>query len=272
MSAGDAAIAAVLKRDRAIVLVALLALAALAWVYVLWLAAGMYAPSPGMPSMTAAEMAAMMSPGFAPWTLGHALFIFAMWAVMMIGMMTPSAAPMILIYTQVARQAGTLGKPFASAAWFASGYLIVWTAFALVATAAQYGLERTALLSPMMASSSHIFGGVLLIAAGIYQWTPLKMACLSQCRAPLSFVQRHGGFQSSGTGSLRLGLLHGADCVGCCWALMALLFVGGVMNPLWIAGLMIFVLAEKILPGARYVSWGAGSLAMLAGIWLIWTA
>lgn len=268
MTQGDTALAAVLKRDRAVVLVALLMLAALAWAYVLWLAAGMYAPSPDMPSMSMAEMAAMMSPGFTPWTLTHALFIFAMWSVMMIGMMTPSAAPMILIYTQVARQVGTLGKPFASAAWFASGYLIAWTAFALAATAAQYGLERAALLSPMMTSTSHIFGGVLLIAAGIYQWTPLKNACLSQCRAPLAFVQSHGGFQSSGFGSLRLGLLHGADCVGCCWALMALLFVGGVMNPLWIAGLMIFVLAEKILPGSRYVSRAAGVLAAAAGIWL----
>jgi len=266
----DAALTAVLKRDRAIVLAALVALTALSWAYVLWLAARMYAPSPDMPSMTMAQMAAMMSPGFTPWTPAHALFIFAMWAVMMVGMMTPSAAPMILIYTQVARQANTLGKPFASAAWFACGYLVAWTLFAALAAAAQYGLERAALLDTMMVSASRYFGGSVLIAAGIYQWTPLKHACLARCRAPLSFIQHHGGFQASGPGSLRLGFVHGLDCIGCCWALMALLFVGGVMNPLWIAGLTIFVLAEKMLPGGRIVSWVAGALAVAAGIWLIW--
>lgn len=266
--AGDATLTAVLKRDRAVVLAALIALAAIAWAYVLWLAARMYA-QPDMSSMDMAQMAAMMSPGFAPWTFGHALFIFAMWSVMMVGMMTPSAAPMILIYTQVARQANTLGKPFASAAWFAGGYLAAWALFAALATAAQYGLERAALLSPMMAGTSRIFGGAILIAAGLYEWTPLKHACLSRCRAPLAFIQRHGGFQSGGPGSLRLGFVHGIDCIGCCWALMALLFVGGVMNPLWIAGLTIFVLVEKLLPGARYISGLAGALAFGAGIWLI---
>lgn len=267
--AGDAALTAVLKRDRVVVLAALLLLAVLAWAYVLWLAARMYAPSPDMPSMNMAQMTAMMSPGFAPWTPAHALFIFAMWSVMMIGMMTPSAAPMILIYTQVARQANTLGKPFASAAWFAFCYLAAWMLFAAFATGAQYVLERAALLSPMMAGTSRIFGGAVLIAAGLYQWTPLKHACLVQCRSPLAFIQRHGGFRSSGPGSLRLGLVHGINCIGCCWALMALLFVGGVMNPLWIAGLTIFVLAEKLLPGARYISGLAGALAFGAGIWLI---
>lgn len=265
MASTDTALTAVLKRDRMVVLAALLALAALAWAYVLWLAANMNAPA----SMNMNGMAMMMSPAFTEWTFTHALFIFAMWAVMMVGMMTPSAAPMILIYTQVARQSNTLGKPFASAAWFTSGYLIVWTLFAALATAAQYGLERAALLDSMMVSKNNLFGGAVLIAAGLYQWTPLKHACLNQCRAPLAFVQQHGGFQSSAFGSLRLGLLHGAQCVGCCWALMALLFVGGVMNPLWIAGLMIFVLAEKILPAGRFVSWLAGTLALAAGIWLI---
>lgn len=265
---GDAGLTAVLKRDRAVVLAALLVLAALAWVYVLWLAAHMYA-QPDMSSMGMAQMGAMMSPGFAPWTTAHAFFIFAMWSVMMVGMMTPSAAPMILIYTQVARQANTLGKPFASAGWFACGYLVAWTLFAAIATAAQYGLEGAALLSPMMAGTSRIFGGAVLIAAGIYEWTPLKHACLAQCRAPLSFIQRHGGFQASGPGSLRLGFVHGLYCVGCCWALMALLFVGGVMNPLWIAGLTIFVLGEKVFPSARFLSGLAGALAFGAGIWLI---
>ena len=272
MNSGDAALAAVLKRDRLVVIATLIALTALAWAYVLWVRAGMSAPSPDMPSMTMTDMAAMISPRFTEWTPIHFLFNFAMWAVMMVGMMTPSAAPMILLYTQVARQASTLGRPFAPSAWFASGYLLVWTAFALLATLAQYGLERLALLTPMMESASRVFGGAVLIAAGLYQWAPSKDACLSQCRAPLSFVQRHGGFRAERLGSLRLGLRHGAYCVGCCWALMALLFVGGVMNLLWIAGLMIFVLAEKMLPGGRVVSKFAGLGAIAAGAWYLGAA
>jgi predicted metal-binding membrane protein len=223
----------------------------------------------GMGDMQGMDMSAMMQPAFVAWTLPHFLFMFAMWAVMMVGMMTPSAAPMILIYAQVAHQAATLGKSFVSAAWFASGYLLVWTGFAFLATLAQWGLERMALLSPMMESSSHIFGGAVLIAVGVFQWLPIKQACLAQCRAPLAFVQQHGGFKPDISGALRLGVLHGAYCVGCCWALMALLFVGGVMNLLWIAGLMIFVLLEKIIPGARYFSRAAGLAAIAAGVWML---
>ena len=270
MSEQGGALSALLKRDGLIAAGALIALTALAWAYVLWLAAEMNTASASMPGM---DMGAMMAPAFVPWTAMHALFVFVMWAVMMIGMMTPSVAPMVLIYTQVARQsrtlAGTLGKPFAPAGWFASGYLLAWTLFAALATAAQYGLEQAALLSPSMASTSRYFGGGLLIVAGLYQLSPLKNACLSQCRAPLSFVQRHGGFQSTVFGSLRLGTQHGLYCIGCCWALMALLFVGGVMNVLWIAAIMIFVLAEKIIPGGRYLSTLAGVAALAAGAWMI---
>jgi predicted metal-binding membrane protein len=121
----------------------------------------------------------------------------------------------------------------------------------------------------MMASASHHLGGALLIAAGVYQWLPIKEACLAQCRAPLSFVQRHGGFQASARGSVRLGLQHGLYCIGCCWALMALLFVGGVMNLLWIAILMLVVLAEKVLPGGRMLARIGGLVAIAAGAWML---
>jgi predicted metal-binding membrane protein len=268
----DGALGAILKRERVVVAAALAAITLLAWAYVLWLAARMNAPAmdmSGMGDMAGMDMGAMMQPAFVAWTPAHFLFMFAMWAVMMVGMMTPSAAPMILIYAQVAYQAATLGRSFVSAAWFAGGYLLVWTAFAFLATLAQWGLERAALLSPMMESSSHIFGGAVLIAVGVFQWLPIKHACLAQCRAPLSFVQQHGGFKPEISGALRLGALHGAYCVGCCWALMALLFVGGVMNLLWIAGLMIFVLLEKIIPGARYFSRVAGLAAIAAGVWML---
>jgi predicted metal-binding membrane protein len=192
-----------------------------------------------------------------------------MWTVMMVGMMTPSATPMVLTYSMVARQAQSRGTPFAAAAWFVCGYLLAWSLFALFATTGQWELERLALLTPMMASASTRFGGALLVAVGIYQWTQLKNVCLAHCRAPLSFVQSHGGFKPNAGGSVRLGLLHGAYCIGCCWALMALLFVGGVMNVLWIVALTLLVLAEKLLPYGRVVARTAGLGAFAVGIWTL---
>ena len=263
-----------LRRDRVVVLVALLALTALAWGYVIWLAAQMAAPSAtAMPNMPGMDMSGsgLMAPEFVPWTAAHLLFMFAMWAVMMVGMMTPSVAPMVLIYMQVARRSATLGQAFAPAGWFVAGYLVAWSLFAALAVLVQWGLETLALITPMMASASRRFGGAVLMAAGAYQWIPIKDACLAQCRAPLSFVQSHGGFQASALGSLRLGFLHGMYCIGCCWALMALLFVGGVMNLLWIAALMIFVLLEKVIPSARNFSRFAGAAAVAVGIWMVAT-
>ena len=262
----ESALAALLRRDRAIVVAAMIAVTALAWSDVLHLARAMsdMAAMPGMPM----DASGLMSPVFGRWSLGHFMAMFAMWTVMMIGMMTPSVAPMILIYTQIARR-HTGATPFSSALWFAGGYLLAWTGFSLLATLTQWGLEQLALLSPMMASSSRRFGGLLLIAAGLYQWLPIKYACLSRCRAPLSFIMEHGGFQMRASGSLRLGLQHGLYCVGCCWALMALLFVGGVMNLLWIAALMVFVLLEKLMPGWRYFARASGGAAAACGLWIL---
>jgi predicted metal-binding membrane protein len=256
-----------LRRDRIVVCVGLLVLSALAWGYIVWLAAQMYSNIPGT-DMSAMGMLASI---FTPWTRGHFLFMFTMWAVMMVGMMAPSVAPLVVIYTQVARQSANLGKAFASAWWFVSGYFLAWILFAAVATLAQWGLEALALIAPMTGSANHGLGGTLLIAAGVYQWSPLKEACLSQCRAPLLFIQQHGGFQASARGSLRLGFLHGMYCIGCCWALMVLLFVGGVMNLLWIAALMIFVFVEKLVSGRRFFSRFAGFVAINIGVWMIAT-
>jgi predicted metal-binding membrane protein len=242
-----------LRHDRRLVLLALLAISALALGYTVWLA-------------TAFDMSAMMSPEFVPWSAGHLAFMLAMWVVMMIGMMTPSVAPMVLLYAGIARQASARGTPFAPAGWFASGYLLAWIAFAAAATLAQWWLESRALIAPMMAGTGRVAGGIILILAGVYQWLPVKQACLSECGAPLAFVQRHGGFAASARGSVRLGALHGLYCIGCCWALMALLFVFGVMNLVWIAGLMVYVLLEKLLPHPRVVSRLAGVAAIAAGI------
>jgi predicted metal-binding membrane protein len=264
---GGAAREALLSRPRVIVMAALVLLTLLALTYVLWLRAGMMAPSPDMPSMTVTQMAAMMSPGFAEWSAGHFFFIFAMWTVMMVGMMLPTITPMLLLYTRLAEKSLSSGLAFAATAWFAAGYLLAWTGFSLLATLAQYGLERLALLTPMMQSANRPFAAALLVAAGSYQWVPLKNVCLSQCRAPLSFIQRHGGFRPGRLQAVRLGLLHGAYCVGCCWVLMTLLFAGGVMNIFWIVGLMIFMLAEKIAPGGRVLSKVAGVVMIMGGIW-----
>jgi predicted metal-binding membrane protein len=266
----DTALEAVLRRDRMIVVAALAALTALAWADLVWLAKDM--AMDGM-DMTGFRMIpagqGLMMPVTAPWQPIEFGYVLAMWIVMMVGMMTPSVAPMILIHARVGRQAATEGKPFAASGWFAGGYLLAWTAFALIATAAQWGLERAALLTPMMQSASNVLGAIVLIAAGLYQWTPLKEACLSHCRSPLSFIQQQGGFRRDPAGALTLGFRHGIYCIGCCWALMALLFVGGVMNLLWIAALAILVLVEKALPFGRVIARLAGIACIAAGVWLL---
>jgi predicted metal-binding membrane protein len=260
---------AILRRDRAIIIAALGVLAALAWFDLVWLANDM--AMVGM-DMTGYRMIpagqALMMPASSPWQPIEFACLFAMWVVMMIGMMTPSAAPIILVYARVGRHA-VENRPFASVAWFAGGYLLVWTAFSLAATSAQWALERAALLTPMMASASKIFGGILLIVAGLYQWTPLKDACLSQCQAPLGFILSHGGFQGAATGSLMLGFRHGVYCLGCCWALMLLLFALGVMNLFWIATLAVLVLLEKVIPLGRVIARIAGIVSFAGGLWML---
>jgi predicted metal-binding membrane protein len=266
----DTALEAVLRRDRAVVIVALAVITALAWVDLAWLAGDM--AMCGM-DMTGYRMIpagrGLMMPADAPWQPIEFGYVFVMWVVMMIGMMMPSAAPMILIYARVGRQAAIEGKPFAASSWFAGGYLLAWTAFSLVATSAQWALERAALLSPMMESASNRLGAAVLIVAGLYQWAPLKDACLSHCRSPLLFIQQHGGFRREPYGALALGFRHGVFCIGCCWALMALLFVGGVMNLFWIAALAILVLIEKVMPFGRVVARVAGLAFIAGGVWLL---
>jgi len=261
---------AVLRRDRLVVGGALAVIVALAWLYVLWLADDM---DMGGMDMTGFRMIpaglGLMAPAHAPWQPIEFAFVFGMWAVMMVGMMAPSAAPMILMYARVGRHGAAQGKPLAATGWFAAGYLLTWLGFSLAATLAQWGLERTALLDARMASASNVFGAVVLIAAGVYQWTPLKHACLVQCQTPLQFLLRHGGFRGDVAGSLLMGLRHGAYCVGCCWVLMALLFVGGVMNVLWIALLALLVLIEKLTPIGSWVARAAGVACVLAGAWML---
>lgn len=266
----DAALATVLKHDRAVVAACLLALVMLAWAYLLWLAADMGMGGMDMEGFRMIPSGrGLMVPVAAPWLPIEFAFVFLMWAVMMVGMMTPSVAPLILLYARVGRQAAARQQPFAASAWLAGGYLLAWIFFSLIATAAQWAVERAGWLTPAMESANNAFAGLTLVAAGLYQWTPLKDACLRQCQSPLQFIQRHGGFRGDAAGSLVLGVRHGLYCVGCCWMLMALLFVGGVMNVLWIAALMIFVLLEKVVPAGRVISRVSGAGFLAAGVWLI---
>jgi predicted metal-binding membrane protein len=195
--------------------------------------------------------------------------MFAMWSVMMVGMMTPSVAPMLLLYAAAGRKAAQSGAPLAATGWFFAGYLAVWIGFSVLATLAQWALTMLALMTPMMTTTSAVLGGALLIAAGLYQWTPLKGACLRACQSPIEFLTRHGGFRVAPLGAMRLGIAHGAYCLGCCVALMLLLFVGGIMNLLWIAGLTILILLEKIVPTGRLLPRISGGLLGAAGIWVL---
>ncbi len=173
---------------------------------------------------------------------------------------------MILLFAVISRKQRERGHPFAPVGAFVAGYVAVWSAVSLGATGLQWGLERAALLSPMLVSTSPLLGGGLLVAAGVYQWTPLKHACLRHCRSPIHFLV-HGMRKGSG-GAFVMGLEHGAFCVGCCWVLMGLLFVGGVMNLLWVAAIAVFVLLEKVLPFGALAGRISGALLVLAGLLL----
>lgn len=215
-------------RDLWVITASLTAIAVLSWIYLLAMAR---------------DMCCIQIP---VWDAAYFWMTFSMWAIMMVGMMVPSAAPMILIYAAVARKAEKQGTPIASAGAFTSGYIVMWTVFSFLVTLLQWLLDKAALLSPMMVSNSPKFGAGLLIAAGVYQWLPVKNNCLQHCRSPFHFISSH--WRPGNTGAFLMGISHGGFCIGCCWALMLLLFVGGVMNILWIAIITIFVLLEKILP------------------------
>src|SRR5262245_42002093 len=201
---------AVLRRDRLIVAIALVVIAALAWAYVLWLAADMDMGGMNMSEFRMVPAGiGMMAPAAEPWSSVEFAFVFVMWAVMMVGMMAPSAAPMILLYARVGRQGAAAGKPLAATGWFAVGYLLAWAAFSLAATRVQWVLEREARLDARMPSGNVLLGAIVLIVAGIYQWTPFKYACLAACQSPFRFLMSHGGFRSDVPGCVRVGFLHG---------------------------------------------------------------
>jgi predicted metal-binding membrane protein len=253
-------LAGLLRHDRVIVVAALFAVIFISWAYLLT-GAGMDMPA----------MGGMLMPMASPdWTPSYFALTLAMWATMMAAMMLPSAAPMLLLYEKIARKRGETGETIGSTGLFGVGYVAVWAGFSVAAAALQYGLDKANLLSPMMATTSVALAGALLVAAGLYQWTPLKQTCLRHCRSPLEFIMTE--WRGGQRGALAMGLRHGAFCLGCCWMLMLLLFVGGVMSFVWIAGIAAFVLVEKTAPagywlgrivGTALFAWGGATLFTL---------
>nr|WP_244749872.1 DUF2182 domain-containing protein [Mesorhizobium sp. L-2-11] len=221
--------------------------------------------------MSGMDMSAMATEPRA-WGPANWALMIAMWWVMMIAMMSPSAAPTILLYARVHRHAlaqGQIQDKLAPTGVFMAGYLLVWLGFSVAATALHWLLEREAFVSAtMMSSQSRWLSAVVLIGAGLYQLSRFKNACLSHCRAPTAFLARH--WRPHAVGALRLGALHGAFCVGCCWMLMALLFVGGIMNLVWIAALAILVLVEKLFPAGPWVGRAAGIALIAWGSATLW--
>jgi predicted metal-binding membrane protein len=251
------------RRDRVIISSCLVLLTALAWTYLVHLEHQMSAAMTH--DRTMADMGMTMD---MPWNAADVFFTFAMWAVMMVGMMTASAAPVMLLFAGMHRGRGAQRAPRAVIA-FSAGYLCVWTAFSAGAALAQWALHQAAMLSPAMTSSSARLSGAILIAAGVYQLTPFKGTCLTHCRSPLGFLMSH--WREGPAGALRMGIDHGTYCLGCCWALMCVLFVVGVMNLVWVAAMTLFVLVEKIGPAGALVARVAG-VAMIACGALVWTA
>lgn len=203
----------------------------------------------------------------APWTASTLPALFLMWTEMMVAMMLPSAAPMILIFSRLATQRSAQGRSFVPTGLFVLGYLAIWTCFSLIAAVAQWFLHGFALLSPEMRTTSPILGGILICAAGVFQFTPLKRCCLDFCRSPLTFLLTE--WREGRGGAVRMGIKHGIFCAGCCWVLMALLFVAGVMNLVWVAVLSLLVLGEKLAPKSWHLAQIVGVFLLLWGGWIL---
>jgi predicted metal-binding membrane protein len=254
--AGDVAIGnleRVLRRDRLLIIVALAALTALAWVQ-------MFAPDGAAPGGGQLRPCCGARFGVA----------FAMWVVMMAGMMIPSVAPMVLTHAAIVRRRVGQGAPFVSSGLFLAGYLLAWVVFSAAAAFVQGVLFRAAALDGRTLAIGPWAGAAVLIAAAAFQLSPAKNACLSQCRAPVGYFITE--WRDGNRGAVMMGLRHGTFCIGCCWLLMAVLFAVGIMNVVWGAALTAFVVAEKILPWRRVVVWSGGAACIAAAAILMWRA
>ena len=231
-----------------------LALSVLAWGALVWLVIDMGHP-----------LAQLTMPASPHWSVAQTLAVWAMWAVMMAAMMLPSALPMILAFMNLATDAAGAAR----ARSFVAAYLLVWCAFSMAASAAQWGLQAVGWVDPMIVSRSAGLTAMLLLIAGLYQFSPLKRICLASCRTPMAFLL--GEWRAGVAGAFVMGLRHGLFCLGCCWALMALLFVGGAMNLAWVAALSITVAIEKLAPHGERLAWLLGAALIATGLWRLWT-
>jgi predicted metal-binding membrane protein len=239
------------SRERTFVLSGLCLITTLSWAY-LWYLAG--------------DPLAMCMVNMNPWSLADLSALFAMWAVMMVGMMVPSAVPMILAFAAINRSRRAKSLSYVSTSTFVLGYVTAWTGFSIAATIAQEVLHSAALVSSMGVATSRAFGALVLIVTGLFQWTPLKNACLRHCRSPIGFLLTE--WRDGKRGAFQMGLHLGAYCVGCCWLLMMLLFVAGVMNLWWVSAITAFVLFEKVAPAGLWVARVTGILLLLWGGWM----
>jgi predicted metal-binding membrane protein len=252
---GTGSLAFILKKDRFVVLMALSILCVLSWLYIIYLYNQMY------PMNMDAFLFAM--PMTSSWSWTDFVLLFLMWFVMMIAMMMPSVAPLVLIFTSINRKRQQQKNPFVSSGYLISGYFLVWAAFSLFATILQWLLQRASLLNPEMITTSRILGGIIFILAGLFQFTPLKNTCLNTCRSPMGFIHQY--WKDGKSGAWRMGIQNGIFCLGCCWILMLLLFVSGIMNIVWIAIISLFVLIEKV-SSAKVISFIAGIGLIAYGI------
>ena len=239
--------------------IGLVAASLIAWAFLAWIVVDMSHP-----------FAQLTMPASSDWSASNLLAIAVMWAVMMAAMMLPSALPMVLTFVNLSQRGGDAARGRS----FVAAYLAVWCAFSVAATAAQWALQRLDWVDPMLVSTSAGLTAALLLIAGVYQFSRLKRACLSRCQTPMGFLL--GEWRPGGRGAFVMGIRHGLFCLGCCWALMALLFVGGVMNLAWVAALSIAVALEKLLPrgerlaavlGITLIAVGAINLLVIRG-WL----
>jgi len=244
-SVGSIAIARREPRATLTLLIAIL----LGWVFLFWAVTDMSNP-----------LARLMMPMASDWTMGNFLAVFVMWAVMMMAMMLPATTPMVLTFVNLCRHKSQSGL-----AWvFVTTYLVIWTGFSAVATVIHWGLQVYGLITPMMTSSSIWLTGILLVVAGAVQFTPLKEVCLRHCRTPMGFLLTE--WRDGATGALHMGFKHGVFCLGCCWALMSLLFVAGVMNLAWVAALTAAVVIEKLHPAGLKIGKFLGGILILTGL------
>ena len=244
-------------RERAAFTAAVLIVLLLSWWWIVAMARDMYGAMTG-PS------AWMMT---SVWDGPHLLLLWTMWAVMMAAMMLPSAWPMLAMYGALHAENHPAGRRSSHLYLFAAGYVLVWALFSVAATIVQRMLAELLLLSPMMELTSPRASAAMLILAGVYQLTPLKRVCLRSCRSPISFLLGH--WRPGSLGALRMGIDHGAYCVGCCWALMLLLFVGGVMNLYVIAALTTLVAIEKIVRAGELGSRLTGGVLIALAVWIL---